>query len=178
MPDGPKLSSPWNEFLTEINDRLTAPVQLVCIGGFVVTTIHGLSRSTGDLDLLTALPVQLREELQHLGGRNSELHRNYHLFVDYVAVVTMPINFEDRLTEAPFQFSKVRLLIPEIYDLVLSKLERNSPKDYQDVEYLAKKYKLSFATLRKRFDEELDFIPNRKWHEQTLESFWQEWFCD
>jgi hypothetical protein len=41
MPRGSTLDSPWHEFLTEINDRLTAPVQLVCIGGFVVTKIYG-----------------------------------------------------------------------------------------------------------------------------------------
>jgi Nucleotidyltransferase of unknown function (DUF6036) len=91
-------------------------------------------------------------------------------------MVTMPMNFDERLTEASFRFRNLKILIPDIYDLVLSKLERNSPKDYEDVHFLATKYKLSFAILRKRFDDELDFIPNRERHMTTLDHFWREWF--
>ena len=90
----------------------------------------------------------------------------------------MPTNYEERLTEAPYQYPKINLVIPDIYDLVLSKLERNSPKDQADVEYLSKQNKLSFKLLRKRFDEELDFIANRNRHATTLETLWREWFSE
>jgi hypothetical protein len=178
MPRGLTLDSPWHEFLTEINDRLTAPVQLVCIGGFVVTKIYGFSRATGDLDQILTKPRKLSGELEQLAGYGSDLHRKYRLYLDNVAIVTMPMNYEERLTEAPYQYPKINLLIPDIYDLVLSKLERNSPKDQADVEYLAKQNKLSFNLLRKRFDEELDFIANRDRHVTTLDALWREWFSE
>ena len=77
MPRGLTLDSPWHEFLTEINDRLTAPVQLVCIEGFVVTQIFGFSRATADLDQILTTPRELSEELEQLAGNGSPLHRKY-----------------------------------------------------------------------------------------------------
>jgi uncharacterized nucleotidyltransferase DUF6036 len=169
-----KLDSPWDEFLSAIDEQLTAPARIICIGGFVVTKIHGFSRSTGDLDHIES-PRELTAELHAIAGQGSPLHRKYHLYVDSVGVVTMPINFDERLIEVRLELKKISILVPDIYDLILSKLERNSPKDYADVQFLAEKYKLSFATLRKRFDEELDFMPNRERHVGTLD-FWRDWF--
>jgi hypothetical protein len=66
--------------------------------------------------------------LQKIAGQGSDLHRKYHLYVDYVGVVTMPIKFDERLTAVPMEFKKINILVPEIYDLILSKLERNCGK--------------------------------------------------
>ncbi len=175
MPDEPlKLGSPWHEFLTEIDEQLSSPVRLVCIGGFVVTVIHGFSRSTGDLDHVEC-PHELTAELAQIAGKGTPLHKKFGLYVDYVGFVTMPYNFDERLLEAPFHFENIKIFVPDVYDLVLSKLERNSPKDQADVRFLANKYGLSFAILQKRFEEELDFIPNRERHSSTL-NFWRDWF--
>ena len=168
-----KLGAPWDEFLTEIDEQLTAPVEIICIGGFVVTNVHGLSRNTGDLDHVQS-PKEIAAELQKIGGKGSPLHKKYHLYVDYVGFVTMPINFEERLSKVEFESRNLEIYIPDVYDLILSKLERNSPKDYSDVQFLAEKYNLSFAIVRQRFDDELDFIHNRERHVNTLE-FWQDW---
>jgi len=169
------LEPRWRKFLDEIDTLLSSPVQLICIGGFVVTAIHGFSRNTEDLDHI-ASRGEIITELDTIAGSGSPLHRKHKLYIDYVGVVTMPINFDERLIQLQIQSKKVTYFIPEVYDLVLSKLERNSPKDYSDVEYLANKYALSFSTLLRRFNEELDFIPNRERHLQTLTVFWQEWF--
>jgi hypothetical protein len=80
------------------------------------------------------------------------------------------------LTPLPLSLKKLTIFIPEVYDLILSKLERNSPKDQADIDFLARKYNLSYATLRKRFYDELDFIANREYHLATLETFWRDWF--
>lgn len=176
MPDIPKLGSPWLEFLTEINDQLAAPIQLVCIGGFVVTNIHGFSRSTGDLDHIEC-SHEITHELQQIAGKGSRLNKKYGLYVDHVGFVTMPYHFDERLLEVPFDFENIKIFVPDLYDLVLSKLERNSPKDQADVQFLAHKYKLRFSILRARFDHELDFIPNRDRHVTTL-NFWRDWFHD
>jgi len=178
MPDTPlKLGSPWHEFLTEIDEHLTAPTQITCIGGFVVTNIHGFSRTTGDLDHVE-LQSKMPDELHQIAGKGSPLHKRYNLYIDYVGgIVTMPLNFDERLVEVPFEFETLRIFITDVYDLILSKMERNSPKDQADVQFLADKHKLRFSILRTRFDDELDFIPNRDRHLNTL-NFWREWFHD
>jgi hypothetical protein len=169
------LEPKWQGFLDELDAQLSSPVQLICIGGFVVTAIHGFSRSTEDLDHIESCRENIAE-LDKIAGKGSPLHKKHNLYIDYVGVVTMPIDFMERLIQVPVACKNITFFMPEIYDLVLSKLERNSPKDYSDVEYLANKYLLSFATVLRRFNEELDFIPNRERHLQTLTVFWQEWF--
>jgi hypothetical protein len=57
----------------------------------------------------------------------------------FVTVATMPEDYESRLKEMlPGRFKKLKILATDPYDLVPSKLKRNSPKDQGDVEYLAK----------------------------------------
>jgi len=51
------LASPWKEFLTELDGMLDEPLELHCIGGFVFTYFYALSRTTGDIDYYTAIPV-------------------------------------------------------------------------------------------------------------------------
>jgi len=67
----------------------------------------------------------------------------------------MPEDYETRLTELfPGRFKNLRICVPDPYDLILSKLERNSPKDREDVEYLVGKLKLNPNLLRERYERE------------------------
>jgi hypothetical protein len=65
----------------------------------------------------------------------------------------------------------------EVYDLLLSKLTRNSPKDIEDVQYVINREKLSFAKLRERFEEMRPVTGDRRTHELTLE-LWKDFFPD
>jgi|SRR5262252_8273663 len=47
------LPSPWREFLSELDDMLTQPVELHCIGGFVLT-LFSLSSAQSRRSLSTA----------------------------------------------------------------------------------------------------------------------------
>lgn len=47
------------------------------------------------------------------------------------------------------------LCMPDPYDLILSKLERNSSKDRDDVEYLARALHLKPQLLLERYEKEL-----------------------
>ncbi len=83
----------------------------------------------------------------------------------------MPEDYEARLREMfPLRFKKLRLLAPDAYDLVLSKLERNSPKDQGDVEYLAKTVPLHPEVLQERYVRELrpNLMARQTWHDGTL----------
>lgn len=57
--------------------------------------------------------------------------------------------------------------------LILSKAERNSPKDREDVQYVAKTAPLNPTVLRERYDKELR--ANEARHDLTIK-LWSELF--
>jgi len=141
---------PWSAFLDELDRAIAEPIELHCIGGFVVSLLYGLPRPTGDVDYIAAIPRYRIEELERLAGRGSKLATKYKVHLQHVTVATMPEDYESRLKEMfPGRRKKLKILAPDPYDLVLSKLERNSPKDQGDVEYLAKTVPLDPNSLLK-----------------------------
>ena len=150
------LPSPWDEFLREVDKLLPEPVRLHCIGGFVLTIHYGLPIATSDVDYVEVIPGPALGQVEQIAGRGSRLYEKYRLYFQYVGVVTLPENYRSRLVEIlPGEFQKLRVFIPDPYDLVLSKLERNSPKDRSDVAFLAKRLSLDPETLSDRFRREL-----------------------
>ena len=171
-----ELPSPWAEFLAEIDHRLSSGVELHCVGGFVLTVVYGIPRTTSDLDYVTAIPRSGYEQVELLAGRDSNLARKYRLFLQHTGVADLPENYADRLIPLDLGFSNLALKILDDYDLVLSKLTRNSPKDREDIRAISGKLYLSFQVLMKRFDEEMrPWLPNLERHQQTLR-LWHEYF--
>ena len=80
--------SPWREFFAEIGRELTGPVELHCLGGFVVSVVYGFGdvRPTGDVDYSEIIPSTMRAELQELGGPESRLHAKYRVYLQGVNV--------------------------------------------------------------------------------------------
>jgi hypothetical protein len=175
------LPMPWSAFLDELDEALSEPVALHCIGGFVVSLLYGLPRPTGDVDYIAAIPRYRIEELEKLAGRGSKLEAKYKVHLQHVTVATLPENYEDRLKEMfPGRFKKLRIFAPDPYDLVLSKLERNSPKDQGDVEYLAKTVPLDPKVLQERYQQELrpNLMARQTWHDGTLEMWIGAYFSN
>jgi hypothetical protein len=165
------LPLPWSAFLDELDRAISEPIVLHCIGGFVVSLLYGLPRPTGDVDYVAAIPRYRMEELERLAGRGSTLESKYKVHLQHVGVATMPEDYETRLKEMfPGRFKKLTLLAPDPYDLVLSKLERNSPKDQGDVEYLAKAVPLEPKLLQNRYELKLrpNLMARQSWHDGTL----------
>jgi hypothetical protein len=174
-----EVSPPWGDFLAELDNALSEPVELHCIGGFVISLLYGLPRPTGDVDYVTAIPRYCIEELERLAGRESALASRYKVYLQHVAVAAIPESYESRLSEMfPGRLKKLKILAPDPYDLALSKLERNSPKDQGDVEYLAKTVPLDAKVLRDRYDQELrpNLMARQSWHDGTLELWLGSYF--
>jgi hypothetical protein len=73
---------------------------------------------------------------------------------------------------------KLSLWVLEPYDLLLTKLARNSPKDREDAKFLIQKEKLEFTTFYARWQEEMaPWIANRERHELTTQ-LWKDYFPD
>jgi hypothetical protein len=68
-----QIPEPWFSFLKELDELATTTVSLHCIGGFVVTMLYGLSRTTGDLDVLEVCPKSAGDAFAKvaLQGENS-----------------------------------------------------------------------------------------------------------
>ena len=164
------LPSPWGEFLSELDDMLTQPVELHCIGGFVLTFFYGLPRTTGDIDYYTAIPADL--DLDAMAGQGSALHERYKVWLHRVGVANLPEDYATRLSElAPGQLKRLKILVPDAYDCILSKIERASPKDRDDADYLFRSQKLDAQVLRDRYKNELrhNLVGKIEWHDQTIE---------
>jgi len=170
------LPSPWKEFLGELDGMMHEPLELHCISGFVFTYFYGLARTTGDIDYYTALPANLN--LDEVAGQGSPLHAKHRVWLHRVAVVNLPEDYADRLIDmSPAELKRLKLLVPDPYDCILSKLERNAAKDRDDAEYLFRSQKLDVQILRNRYKNELqhNLIGNTDWHDKTLE-LWIEIF--
>jgi Nucleotidyltransferase of unknown function (DUF6036) len=170
------LPSPWVEFLTELDGMLNEPLDLHCVGGFVVAYFYGFPRTTGDLDYYTAVPANLN--LLEITGEGSRLHEKYGVFLHKAAVMTLPEDYETRLIEMiPRYFKHIRLLVVDPYDCILSKLERNGDVDVNDAEYLFRSQKLDAQVLRERYEKEFRpyVIGNVARHDTTL-NLWLEIF--
>ncbi len=168
----------WRQFLGEVDQLLAKPVELHCLGEFAVTESYGLPRPTADIDYFSVRPLDQQLHLEDIGGRESKLARKYKIYVQYVGITNLPEDYEQRLIEVyPGSFRNLRLLALEAFDLVLSKLERNSPRDREDVEFLAKRIPLDPKVLSARYEQELrPYLANVERHDRTLRLWLEAYF--
>ena len=173
LDEASPLPSPWREFLFDIDALLEEPLALHCIGGFVICYCYGLPRVTGDIDYYSAHPND--PKLDEMAGEGSPLALKHKVWLHRVAVMSMPDEYDSRLTDMfPGQFTNLVLNAPDPYDFMLSKLERNASKDRDDVEFVFKKQKLSFPILRERYEKELrPYLSNEAKHDLTLEIWFE-----
>lgn len=108
--------------------------------------------------------------LQSVAGEGSALHKEYGVYIQHVGIVIVPENYNDRMTLIfPNAFSRLVLLGLEAHDLALSKLERNSARDREDIRYLARAAPLDLSVLVSRYQVELrPYLANRERHDLTM----------
>ena len=171
-----KLPKPWPDFLKEIDCALSRPVNLHCIGGFVLLACYGIPRTTGDIDYIAVRPREAADEVASVGGPDSAVARKYRLFLQGVGIADLPDDYESRLHDLDLDLRNLKLWVLEPYDLLLSKLPRNGPKDREDARYLIQKLRLEFATFRDRWQREMDpWLANKDRNKLTVQ-LWKEYF--
>lgn len=170
-----EIPGPWKGFLHDLDSDLDEEVSLVSIGGFVLAMLYGLERPTSDLDFIECKPREKSQSLLEIAGEGKRLHKKHGVFLQYVSVAQLPDNWEDR-TVALFEdeFRQLRLFALSAYDLALSKLERNSEKDRDDVVRLASSPAFDPVEFERIYEEEFKlYIEDRLLHRTTFE-FWKE----
>ncbi len=167
---------PWRSFLGDLDGLLKGPVELRCLGGFVVTQQYGIGRETSDIDFLAVIAQSPDDNVETLAGLGSKLHRKYRLYMQHVGA-TPPADYASRLTRmfpsAPWQ--RLKLLALDATDIALSKLERNAERDREDVLCLARAGYIDPQVLKDRYYQELRpyLLSKVPWHDKTLE-LWLE----
>jgi len=115
---------PWRSFFADVEASLTEDVHLHCCGGFVVTQLYGVARTTSDVDFLAVVP-NVQSRLTEIAGKGSPLHRKHKLYLDAVTVAIPPEDYEQRLVPMfPGSWTHLRLHALEAHDVALSKLEQ------------------------------------------------------
>jgi hypothetical protein len=175
----PHLLPTQESFLRDLNGLLSQPVSLTCLGGFVINACYGFPRPTGDVDYIGISPAEASVQIEMIAGEGSRLCKKYKVHFHRVpAIVTLP---EDALTRATEmfegRFKNLHLFALDPYDLALSKLERNSEKDREDVEYLAKTVPLDAVLLRDRYEKELrPYLVHQDRHDLTIRLWIESYF--
>lgn len=150
------IPEPWKAFFTDIDKSLKEEVVLHCFGGFALSMLYDLDRLTADVDVLPVGPSVAIELLIRLAGEGSPLHKKSGIYLQVVGVAPVALNYEDRLTEMfPKTFNYLRLFALDPYDLALSKIERNTQRDRDDVKHLARIVPLDLTVLTDRYQREL-----------------------
>ena len=146
---------PWRSFLHDLDHELQEQTELHCFGGFVVTEYYGLSRATGDIDILESRGTDVAT-IARLAGKGSALHTRHRVYIDVVTIADVPDDYDTRLIEMPVPgLTNLRLRAFEQHDLVLAKLSRNIDRDREDVVALAKGPGLDIGLLNQRYLEEV-----------------------
>ena len=103
-----EFPSPWKGFLAGVDGMLTEPLELHCIGGFVLTFYYGLPRTTGDIDYFAAVPANLN--LDEIAGQDSPLHKKHKVWLHRVGLANLPEDYAVRLEDmAPGQSKHLKL---------------------------------------------------------------------
>lgn len=168
------LHEPWRTFFEALDRELSAPCDLHCFGGFVLTEYYGVARSTIDVDVVDVRGAEVAD-IAGRAGRGSPLHRRYRAYVDVVTVAEIPDEYESRLIDMEVGgLTHLRLLAFERHDLVLAKLARNTDRDREDVVALALGPGLEPQVLRSRYRDELRPTLGRPEREDLTLELWIE----
>jgi len=93
------------------------------------------------------VPVSEAAHLEALAGKGSALHVAHGVYLQHVSIVTVPENFEHRVRPIfAFSYRMLRLFGLDPYDLALSKLERSSARDREDVNSWLAPYPLTLPS--------------------------------
>lgn len=165
------LPEPWARFLHELDDRLSGPTELHCLGGFVAAACYGTPRTTADVDFVAVRGATGVDQLLNLAGRTSALAKKHRVHLDFVAIATYPEDYERRLRPAfPGEFHNLQLMAFEPHDLALAKLVRNQDHDREDVRALAIRPGLDANLLQDRYKAEMRWqLGNPEREDLTIE---------
>lgn len=114
-------------------------LDLFLFGGGAAVISYGMNRATIDLDILLDEQA-LEQKLVQWGGKDTNIHKKYGLYLQKAPLMMMPIEDPDwkerchEILKGTCKFLRVLAVSKE--DLILSKLGRYESKDQSDIKHL------------------------------------------
>lgn len=151
------ITDNWKAFLTDVDNALSHECTLRCLGGFVLAAMYGLPRPTRDMDYIEITPIDRELELLSIAGPESRLAKKHRLFIERTTIAQYPDEFESRMDTLDLGLQKLKLHVLGPYDLALSKLCSDRPKDTEDTKHLIQEANLELAEFLRIWNSEMAY---------------------
>lgn len=121
------------EFLVELDSVVTKDHYLFVIGGSAITLGYSPDNRTSDIDT-----VILDDELETLGGRDSELAAKHGVYLSALHDITFsaPKDWRQRSRRQDLPLVRIVVYAADPNDIVLGKMSRLEPRDFEDIQAL------------------------------------------
>jgi hypothetical protein len=144
-------------FLETVDKHLRSPVRLVIIGGGAALLGHGAKSPTRDIDTFEGNPLLLDEAVAR-----AQAEIGFTVPMGSAAVADLPLHYEDRQQRPLPHLRRLEVLVPDRYDLVLSKLVRASQADLVVCREIHDHKALEFDVLLRRYLDEMNHAIGRQ----------------
>lgn len=142
-------------FLRKLDQRLKEPASFTVIGGAAAVLAYGAKKPTGDIDTWGSVPGSVEKAALEILNQGEEF-----VPIGSAGVADLPYEAEDRFRPARLGLEKLEVLVPDRYDLALSKTVRGYAHDFDAIEEMHESRRFSLKKLVERFENELDGIAN------------------
>lgn len=143
-------------FLAAVDKHLRAPARLVIIGGGAALLQHGAKSPTRDIDAFEGDMAAVKK-----AAALAEAEIGYAVPLGRAAVADLPLNYETRQQRPMPQLKRLDVLVPDQYDLTLSKLVRAHQADLAVCKEMHEAKPLDATTLVKRYLDEMSHAIGR-----------------
>lgn len=139
-------------FLSQMDQQLegTERVNLYLIGGGAITLLYDDENRTSDLDL-----IDPPSKISDIGSEKSALAQANNIYVSSLAEINFsaPPDWRQKCHVVELNLQNIRLHVPCVEDIVLGKMARLEPKDFEDIIALRDKGILHHQKLLRRLKE-------------------------
>lgn len=139
-------------FLRAIDRNLTDEVELLVVGGAAASVGYDAAIQTADIDVLTS---RGSDRGLQAAGAAAQRETGLDVSVGGAGVAELPCNYEDRIKEIRLGFRNLVILVPDKYDLAISKTIRGYQHDIDAIQAIHEQHRLSQKVLLDRFESEM-----------------------
>lgn len=139
-------------FLKKLDQSLSAKqiIDLYLIGGAAITLAYDNQNRTSDLDF-----IEPPEVIINMGSEKSDLAKQFKVYVSALAEINFsaPADWKEKCHLIKLGLKSIKIHIPCVEDIVLGKIARLEPKDFEDIIALYEKKVLDPRKLCERLKE-------------------------
>ena len=141
-------------FLHAVDDSLEDNLVICVIGGVAAVIGYNANVKTADIDVFTIAEGTAADMMQ--ATRSAAALTGLSMMVDRASIAELPYNYEDRVRVARgARFKKLVVMVPDKYDLALSKTLRCYEHDLEAIKSIHVRHPFSEKTLASRFENEI-----------------------